>query len=71
MSDRTSSNATYTPKSDYSYYKDFGGYNNFMASHGLKVWDHNGVQEGKAIIDSFKEQDRYEWEQQQIEKGSK
>jgi len=59
----------YVPKSNYQYYKDFGGFNNFMHSHGLKTYDHNDIQEGKAIIEGFREQDRYEWEQSQKEQS--
>lgn len=64
---KSSSSSGYVPKSDYAYYKDFGGFNNFMHSYGLKPYDHNDIQEGKAIIEGFREQDRYEWEQKQKE----
>ncbi|KXN81851.1 hypothetical protein AN958_03620 [Leucoagaricus sp. SymC.cos] len=47
-------------RSDYSYYKDFGGYYNFMHSYGLKPYDDNDVQEGKAIIEAFREHDSSE-----------
>ncbi|EKM61260.1 uncharacterized protein PHACADRAFT_190408 [Phanerochaete carnosa HHB-10118-sp] len=45
-------------KSDYQYQKDFGGFNNFMHSYGLKTWDHDDIREGKAIIEAFREQDQ-------------
>lgn len=44
--------------SNYSYMKDFGGYNNFMASYGLKPSKDADVQEGKAILDAFREADK-------------
>lgn len=66
-SKKDSGSKTYVPKSDYQYYKDFGGFNNFMHSYGLKPSDHDDIQEGKAIIEGFREQDRYEWEQAQEE----
>ncbi|KAK0472049.1 hypothetical protein IW261DRAFT_1509814 [Armillaria novae-zelandiae] len=61
MSDKnTQSGSTYQPKSNNSYYKSFGGYNNFMHSSGLKPGHMDDVKEGKAIIQTFKEQDRLE-----------
>lgn len=48
---------------------DFGGFNNFMHSYGLKPWDHDDIQEGKAIIQGFRDQDRYEWAQAQKEQS--
>ena len=65
MSSQQTSSDTYKPKSDYQYYKDFGGFNNFMHSYGLKPWNDDDIQEGKAIIEGFRQQDRYEWEQEQ------
>ncbi|KAH9899328.1 hypothetical protein C8Q73DRAFT_638018 [Cubamyces lactineus] len=70
MSDNKSSASnktsdTYVPKSNNEYYKSFGGYNNFMRSYGLKPWDDDDVQEGKAIIEAFKEGDRQDWEEAQ------
>ena len=68
MSDNKNSNknsGAYVRKSDYQYYKDFGGFNNFMHSYGLKPWDHDDIQEGKRIIEAFREQDRAEWEEAQ------
>lgn len=44
--------------SNYSYKKDFGGNNNFMASYGLKPWKDADVQEGNAILDAFREADK-------------
>ncbi|KAF8980155.1 hypothetical protein BDQ17DRAFT_1380899 [Cyathus striatus] len=57
------SSSTYTPPSNNSYYKPYGGWPNFMASYGLKPWDDDDVQEGHAIVDAFKEQDRLDWEE--------
>lgn len=51
-------------KSNYQYHKEAGGYNNFMHSHGLKPWDDDDVQEGKAILDAFREYDRQDAEAQ-------
>ena len=71
MPDNKSSNSEYKEKSDYEYYKGFGGYQNFMHSYGLKIHNMDDVEEGKAIIQGFREQDRYEWEQSQKDQGSK
>ncbi|KAK0214138.1 hypothetical protein IW262DRAFT_300413 [Armillaria fumosa] len=72
MSDKnTQSGSTYQSKSNNSYYESFGGYNNFMHSYGLKPWDMDDVEEGKAIIQMFKEQDRLEHEEAQKNKGKK
>ena len=60
---------TFVPKSNNQYYQGFGGYNNFMHSYGLKPWDDDDVQEGKAIIEAFKEADRQEWEDAQKNKS--
>ena len=53
----TSSDDTSATKSDYHYQKSFGGWPNFMQSYGLKTWDYNDAQEGKAIIDGFRQLD--------------
>ncbi|KAF9445323.1 hypothetical protein P691DRAFT_805769 [Macrolepiota fuliginosa MF-IS2] len=45
-------------RSDSSYYGVFGGYNRFMLSYGLKPWNHDDVQEAKAILEGFREADR-------------
>ncbi len=45
-------------RSNSSYQKDFGGYNNFMASYGLKPSSDSDVQEGKAILEAFREADK-------------
>lgn len=71
MSDKTSSNSGYKEKSNYAYYKDFGGFNNFMHSYGLKPWDHDDIQEGKAIIQAFREHDREEQKQKESNQNSK
>ncbi|KAI0056561.1 hypothetical protein BV25DRAFT_1832097 [Artomyces pyxidatus] len=62
------SSSTYTPKSNYAYHQSFGGYNNFMASYGLKPWDDDDVQEGNAILDAFREGDKYDHDQAQGKK---
>ncbi|KAK0470331.1 uncharacterized protein EV420DRAFT_1634759 [Desarmillaria tabescens] len=72
MSDENNqSGSTYQPKSNNSYYASFGGYNNFMHSYGLKPWDMDDVEEGKAILEMFKEQDRLEHEEAQKNSGKK
>lgn len=63
-----SASGTYVEKSTYSYYSSFGGWMNFMHSHGLKHYDLDDVEEGKRIVQGFKDQDRYEWEEEQKEK---
>ena len=60
-----SSDSTYVPKSNYQYYKEAGGFDTFMHSHGLKTWSHADIHEGKAIIESFRQQDRHDWEESQ------
>lgn len=41
-----------------------------MASYGLKPYDDDDVQEGKAILQAFREQDKYAHEQEQAEKNN-
>ncbi|KAF9441976.1 hypothetical protein P691DRAFT_676506 [Macrolepiota fuliginosa MF-IS2] len=36
-----------------AYLDTFGGYENFMNSHGLKSWDDSDVEMGDAIMDEF------------------
>ena len=69
MSDQTEGSSGYVPKSNYHYYKDFGSFHKFMHSYGLKPWNDDDVQEATAIIQAFKDQDRYEWEQEQKEQS--
>ncbi|KAL4251648.1 hypothetical protein ABKN59_003777 [Abortiporus biennis] len=38
--------------SKYSIYKSYGGWPNFMHSHGLKTWDHDDVEEGNRIVEA-------------------
>ncbi|KAF5363878.1 hypothetical protein D9756_000067 [Leucocoprinus leucothites] len=45
-------------RSDDSYYKPYGGWPGFMHSHGLKPWDLDDVDEGKAILEGYKALDR-------------
>ncbi|TFK65391.1 hypothetical protein BDN72DRAFT_845615 [Pluteus cervinus] len=66
-STQSSATSTFVPKSDKQYYDSYGGWTNFMVSHGLKPYDPDDVMEGKAILDAFKEADRYEWEEKQKE----
>jgi hypothetical protein len=47
------------PRSNNSYIKGF------MHSYGLKPWNDDDVQEGKQIIEKFKELDRMQWEEEQ------
>jgi len=66
MPKKSSSNSTTTnssstsasaPKSDYAYHKAYGGYHGFMHSHGLKQYNDADVQEGKDIIEAFRQHD--------------
>lgn len=57
--------STYIPKSNNSYYSSFGGWNGFMASYGLKTWNPDDVEEGKQILQAFKDNDRRDWEEAQ------
>ena len=45
-------------KSSYAIHQSYGGSNNFMHSYGLKPWNHDDVQEGKAIVEAMKDADR-------------
>jgi hypothetical protein len=65
-SQNTTSDAT-GDQSNNSYYKPYGGWTGFMHSHGLKPWDDDDVEEGKRIIEAFKEHDR----QDRAEAGKK
>ncbi|EKM79752.1 hypothetical protein AGABI1DRAFT_113057 [Agaricus bisporus var. burnettii JB137-S8] len=49
-------------RSNNSYYKAYGGWPNFMHSHGLKPWDLDDVEEGRAILEAMKAYDREEGE---------
>jgi hypothetical protein len=53
------SSGGYVPRSNSSYIKGF------MHSYGLKPWNDDDVQEGKQIIEKFKELDRMQWEEEQ------
>jgi len=68
---KSSTGSAYIPQTDSSYYKSFGGWPRFMHSYGLKPWDDNDVEEGKRIIETFKEQDRLQWEEEQAQAGNK
>ncbi|KAI0320152.1 hypothetical protein OF83DRAFT_656388 [Amylostereum chailletii] len=61
-----SASNTYVPKSNNS---PFGGWKGFMRSYGLKPEDLDDVEEGKKILEAFKEQDRDEWEEAQKAKS--
>lgn len=65
----TQSNEVFVPKTDYAYCKPWGGWQKFMLSYGLKPWDDDDVQEGKAIIQAFRDRDREEWEDKQRQRA--
>lgn len=65
------SKETYIQKSDYEYYKSFGGWVGFMHSFGLKPTDSDDVEEGRSILEGFKKVDRMEWEEEQSKKSGK
>jgi hypothetical protein len=44
-------------KSDYAYYKSYGGWHGFMHSHGLDPHNDADVEDGKDIIAAFREED--------------
>ncbi|KZP34382.1 hypothetical protein FIBSPDRAFT_942511 [Athelia psychrophila] len=56
---------TYVEKPVKHYYDPFGGYMNFLNSYGLKIHTPEDVEEGKNIIQAFRDRDRYEWEAKQ------
>ena len=54
----TSASATgdsYKPDSHYT--EPYGGMKGFMESYGLKLWNHDDVEEAKSIIDGFRAND--------------
>lgn len=59
---KSGSSSGYAPKSDYAYYKSYGGFNSFMHTHGLKSWSHDDIQEGKQIIETMRAADKQDWE---------
>lgn len=69
--DTKNAQSVFVPKSDNEYYKHFGGRNKFMVSYGLKPWEDDDVEEGKTILNAFRKQDKYEWEQEQASKNRK
>ncbi|THH33190.1 hypothetical protein EUX98_g945 [Antrodiella citrinella] len=46
-----------------SVYKSYGGWPNFMHSHGLKTWDMDDVDEGHRIAEAMLEHDRLDEEE--------
>ena len=61
----------YVPPSNNSIYAPFGGWPGFMHSYGLKPWDLGDVEEGKSIVEGFKEIHRQDWEEEQAAKADK
>ncbi|KAH6905532.1 hypothetical protein BKA70DRAFT_9070 [Coprinopsis sp. MPI-PUGE-AT-0042] len=61
---------TYVPLSSNAIYQSYGGWPNFMHSHGLKPWDQDDVEEGRQIVDKLKEYHRLDWEEEQRNKQS-
>ncbi|KAK4212733.1 hypothetical protein QBC37DRAFT_187456 [Rhypophila decipiens] len=49
-------NARTQPISDYEFLKPWGGMENFMNSHGLRMWNPEDVDEAHQIIDMMREQ---------------
>jgi hypothetical protein len=66
---QSSSSKKYVEPSTNSYYTSYGGWQNFMHSYGLKPWDLDDVEEGKRIVQAFKDADREQWEEEQKEKA--
>ncbi|EAU89475.2 hypothetical protein CC1G_07701 [Coprinopsis cinerea okayama7 len=60
---------TYVPLTTYAIHQSYGGWQNFMHSHGLKPWDLDDVEEGKRIVEGIKEGHRLDWEEEQKNKG--
>ncbi|KAF8980154.1 hypothetical protein BDQ17DRAFT_366395 [Cyathus striatus] len=57
--------------SDYAIHKSYGGWPNFMHSHGLKTYNSGDVAEGKAITASYRQHDSSNASQSQSSKGKK
>lgn len=68
---KDSASDEYVPRSNNSIHQGFGGWNNFMHSYGLKPWNPDDVEEGKRIVEAFKEGDKQDWEEQQAAKANK
>ncbi|TFL00210.1 hypothetical protein BDV98DRAFT_570160 [Pterulicium gracile] len=58
----------YVEPSDSSFYKGYGGQKAFLECHGLKIWNDDDIQEGKAILRAMKAADREDWEAEQAAK---
>ncbi|VDC02407.1 unnamed protein product [Peniophora sp. CBMAI 1063] len=56
------SSREWTKPSTNSYYRSYGGWPNYMHSHGLRTWDYGDAQEGRAIRESYRDADRAAWE---------
>jgi len=56
----SSSGSASAPKSNYQYYKAYGGWYGFMHSHGLKPYDLDDVEWGKAIVEGYRQDDAEE-----------
>ncbi|KAK3318880.1 hypothetical protein B0H66DRAFT_558342 [Apodospora peruviana] len=55
----SSKSSSKQPMSDYEFLKPWGGMNNFMLSHGLKMHDPADVAEAHQIIDQMRQQGGY------------
>ena len=64
-SNKNENSEQYVPPSNNSIYQTFGGWPGFMHSHGLKPWNDDDVQEGKAIVAGMKAQHRQDWDDAQ------
>jgi len=56
----SSSGSASAPKSNYQYYIAYGGWYGFMHSHGLKPYDLDDVEWGKAIVEGYRQDDAEE-----------
>jgi hypothetical protein len=56
----SASGSASAPKSNYQYYKAYGGWYGFMHSHGLKPYDLDDVEWGRAIVDGYRQDDAEE-----------
>jgi hypothetical protein len=64
----SSQSNTYIRPTDYALCKPWGGWYQFLLSYGLKPHNLDDEEEGKRILEAFREQDRREWEEAQNSK---
>lgn len=57
--------STQSGASNAHIYNQYGGFREFLSVHGLKIWNHEDVEEGKAIATEMRRGEAGEAAQQQ------